>query len=83
MRAIELRAEITNDHELRVKLPEDVASGPARVIVLLEEPEDVAKQVAAQKKMRAFFQRLDERQVNERSVDEIDRMLENERNSWY
>lgn len=83
MRAIELQAEITKDHELRVKLPEDVAAGSARVIVLLEEPEGAARQSAAQKKMRDFFQRLDEKKVNERTADEIDLVLENERNSWY
>jgi hypothetical protein len=36
MQAIELTANITPDHELRVRLPGHAATGPARVIILFE-----------------------------------------------
>ena len=36
MQALELRAEVTKDRELRLKLPHDIQHGPVRVIVLYE-----------------------------------------------
>ena len=36
MQAIEINANITSDHKLRVRLPDHVAPGPVRVIVLFE-----------------------------------------------
>jgi hypothetical protein len=36
MQAIEINANITSDHELRLRLPDHVVPGPARVIVLFE-----------------------------------------------
>ena len=36
MQAVELTANITPDHELRLKLPDEAATGPARVIVLFD-----------------------------------------------
>jgi hypothetical protein len=36
MQAIELHATVTPEHELRVRLAGDSATGPARVIVLFE-----------------------------------------------
>ena len=37
MRAIRLRSQIDKDHTLSLRLPDDVAEGPAEVIVLVEE----------------------------------------------
>lgn len=39
MQAIELSAHISPDHELRITLPADTATGSARVIVLFESAE--------------------------------------------
>jgi len=38
MQAIELPARISPQHELHLKLPEDTATGPARVIILFDSP---------------------------------------------
>lgn len=37
MQALELRAEVTKDRELRLKLPQEIQHGIVRVIVLYEE----------------------------------------------
>jgi hypothetical protein len=37
MQPLELRAEVTKDRELRLKLPHDMQHGTVRVIVLYEE----------------------------------------------
>jgi hypothetical protein len=37
MQALELRAEVTKDRELRLKLPREIQHGTVRVIVLYEE----------------------------------------------
>ena len=37
MRAIKLHSRIEKDHTLSLRLPEDVAEGPAEVIVLVPE----------------------------------------------
>lgn len=34
--ALEITANVTPDHELRIRLPEDATPGPVRVIVLFE-----------------------------------------------
>ena len=39
MQALELRAEVTKDRELRLKLPQDIQHGTVRVIVLYERAE--------------------------------------------
>jgi hypothetical protein len=37
MRAIKLHSRVEKDHTLKLRLPEDVAEGPAEVIVLVPE----------------------------------------------
>lgn len=41
MQAIELNAEVTNNHELHIKLPDAVAAGTVRVIVLYGQDQDL------------------------------------------
>ena len=38
MRTIEATAQVGEDHKLVVQLPADVAPGPHRVVVVIEEP---------------------------------------------
>ena len=54
MQAIELNAHIGPDHELRVTLPDDTATGAARVIVLFE-PAEAASRAG---NLDAFLDRL-------------------------
>jgi hypothetical protein len=37
MQALELRAEVTKDRELRLKLPQEIQHGTVRMIVLYDE----------------------------------------------
>jgi hypothetical protein len=43
MQAIELETEIDQNHELHLKLPDDVRAGKAKVVVLCEQPEAQAE----------------------------------------
>lgn len=43
MKAIKLEALIDDQHELHLKLPDDVKAGRAEVIVMFEDEDDVSK----------------------------------------
>ena len=44
MQAIELEAEVSNKHEITLKLPENISAGMVKVIVMFEEePRSVKK----------------------------------------
>ena len=77
MRAIKLQARVEKDHTLSLKLPEDVREGPAEVIVLV--PDKAAKPSHS---LSDFLTRLPRRSRQLRSKEEIDRYLEQERQSW-
>lgn len=53
MQALELRAEVTADRELRLKLPQDIQYGMVRVIVLYEK-EAAQEQALAQRQFGQF-----------------------------
>jgi hypothetical protein len=53
MQALELRAEVTADRELRLKLPQDIQYGMVRVIVLYEK-EAAQEQAPAQRRFGQF-----------------------------
>lgn len=81
MRAIKLHAQVTGDHALHLKLPPDVAEGPAEVIVLVEESGGgrshetggtVADFLSAPRVAPRFI----------RSKIDLDRELQAERDSW-
>jgi len=77
MRAIKLQTQVEKDHSLSIKLPEDVAEGPAEVIVLVPEPAERAGH-SLEDFLRTLA--LDPRSV--RSKEEIDRDLDRERETW-
>ena len=77
MRAIKLQAHIERDHTVSLRLPEDVGEGPAEIIVLVPEP--AAKPAHS---LSDFLARLPHRSRRPRSKVEIDRYLEQERQSW-
>jgi gamma-glutamyl:cysteine ligase YbdK (ATP-grasp superfamily) len=78
MRQIKLTGTISSDHKLSVDVPPDVPVGTAEVIVRVsdspkaEKPNDLA----------SFMDWLDKQPRCTRSKEEIDRYLEEERNSW-
>lgn len=71
MRAIKLHSRIEKDHTLSVRLPEDVAEGPAEVIVLVpEDRERLGRPLADElDKIALHCSRLPVR--NSRTPDEI------------
>lgn len=78
MRAIKLPALISAEHTLSLQLPADVPPGIAEVIVLVPVPESVNKP----DDLQAFMKWLDQQPRYIRSKEEIDRYIEEERDSW-
>ncbi len=76
MRAVKVEGRVQSDHTLRVRLPEDVEEGPAEVIVLLPERQEVRPALAA------VLDSLARAHHARRPKLEIDRQLEEERGSW-
>ena len=77
MRAIKLQTQVERDHILRIELPEDVAEGPAEVIVLVQEPKERSGH-----SLEDFLTRLSQRPRTIRTKEEIDQYLQEERASW-
>lgn len=78
MRAIKLTANIGDDHRLNVQLPDDVPPGIAEVILLFP----VNASINNLNDLQSFMEWLDQQPRYTRSKEEIDRYLEEERNSW-
>lgn len=45
MQAIELQAQIDNNHQIHLQLPENIKAGTAKVIVMVEEKQIINKPV--------------------------------------
>ena len=78
MRAVKLNVVITDDHKLSLELPADIPAGPAEVVVLVPEP----KSDQSTSSLMDFLEKLEQSDHPRRSKEEIDRYLEEERNSW-
>jgi len=77
MRAIKIQTQVEKDHSLSIKLPEDVAEGPAEVIVLVPEAAERAGH-----SLTDFLRTLSQHPRSVRSKEEIDRDLDRERETW-
>ena len=78
MRAIKMTASISAEHTLSLKLPAGVPVGMVEVIVLYSEAPATDKP----RTLEEFTQRSQEVDIPCRTKEEIDRYLEEERNSW-
>ncbi len=78
MQAIELIASITPDHELRLKLPDETATGPARVIV----PFDADSKPSVKGNLDGFLERLPRNTSGGLTHEEIVARVEEERAAW-
>jgi|GEM_PF-2549923 DUF1009 family protein len=78
MRAVRMAGYVNGDHTLRLDLPKDVEEGPAEVIVLVPEKIPESNQTT----LETFFQNLERAGRKVISKEEIDRSIDNERNSW-
>lgn len=76
MRALKLEGRVQSDHTVRVQLPDDVEEGPAEIIVLLPETYD------RRPSLSAVLDSLSGRPGPRRRKEEIDRYLQEERESW-
>ena len=83
-RTIRVSAQVTADHMVHVRLPEDVKAGPAEVIVQLGEVVEPSRQGSGsdRRTLGSFLEapRLEARL--RRSKDEIDQAVLAERESW-
>jgi len=77
MRAIKLNTHVARDHTLRLKLPDDVEEGPAEVIVLVRDEAERRSHT-----LQDFLASLSTRPRHVSTKEEIDRYLEQERESW-
>jgi hypothetical protein len=78
MQAVKLKTYITKNHRLELDLPDDIPEGDAEVIVLVQD----APEPAGEESLRDFFQALDASPRPRMSKEEIDRYIEEARNSW-
>ena len=78
MRAIKLEGHINSDRTLHLSLPEGVSEGPAEVIVLVEEG-PVAN---GREDLKGFLRGLRRNITEKKSWEEIQAIIEEERNSW-
>lgn len=78
MQAIELTANIGPDHELYLKLPDNAATGPARVIILFDS--DTTLPVKGN--LDDFLERLPRNTSGGLSHAEILRRVDEERAAW-
>jgi len=77
VRAIKLNTRVASDHTVRLQLPEDVLEGPAEVIVLVPD-----SAVQPTRGLKDFLAELAAQRRHIRTKEEIDRDLEQERQSW-
>ena len=78
MHALKLTTRVREDHRLEVILPDDTPIGEAEVTVLFKEPDLLRPSHS----LREFNEKLEHLPCSGRSQAEIDRYLEDERNSW-
>jgi hypothetical protein len=78
MQAIELVAHINPDHELRLKLPQNTGTGPARVIVLFESDATPAERG----NLNDLLGRLPRNESGGASHEGITRRIDAERACW-
>ena len=79
MRAYRITAHVIPDEPLVVKLPPDVPEGEVEIIVLVPEQ---ASQRGAFASLREFDDWLRQQPPGERSLEEIDRQIDDERAAW-
>ena len=82
MRAIELDAEITADHAIHLKLPNEVRARHARVIVLYETDDDSQAKTKRERGNLDDFLATLPRHKPGRDREEIAAQVEAERASW-
>ncbi|MGZ8218746.1 hypothetical protein [Methylomagnum sp.] len=80
MHALKLNANIRPGQRLEVTLPADIPEGEAEVIVLLPEP--TTENQAQAEYLARFLEDLEQTHIPRRSKADIDRYIEEERNSW-
>jgi hypothetical protein len=78
MQAIKLTTYIDKNHRLELDLPDDLPEGAAEVIVLIPD----APEPAGGESLRDFFNALDAAPRPGMGKEEIDRYIEEVRNSW-
>jgi len=85
MHAHRQRYTLTDDYELRMAIPRDFPTGTVEVIVLSDEAADANQDwIRAQqaRDLNVFFDLLNALPPSGRSIDEIDRQVREERDSW-
>ncbi|WP_411727502.1 hypothetical protein [Methyloglobulus sp.] len=79
MHTIELPAEIDQNHQIHLQLPETIKAGKAKVIVMVEDIVQTSKQSA----LADFLNKLPVKPENQGlSRDEIQQHIQHERQSW-
>ncbi len=85
MHAHRQRYNLTDDHELRMAIPRDFPTGAVEVIVLSDESADANQEwIRAQqtRDLNVFFDLLKALPPSGLSIEEINRQVREERDSW-
>ncbi len=82
MKAIELETEITADHAIHLKLPDQVGPGRARIIVLYDTDDDVQRTIEPTGGNLDDFLAALPRNRPGRDREKIAAQVEAERASW-
>lgn len=85
MQALRLRHTVTSDHQLSLSLPPDFPVGAVEVIVLSEASPltlAVPPEVQRANDLNGFFEFLKTVPPSGRTAEEIDRQIQDERDSW-
>lgn len=82
MRAVKIATAVTKNHTLHLELPEEIGEGPAEIIVLVRDPDDLVAARSDGWTLNDFLAepRVDPRFI--RSKEEIDAYVQSERDAW-
>ncbi len=78
MRTVRVKAQITKDHELRARVPDDLPVGQVDVTLQLEQ----TSEDGGDAEWRRFLDRITASPRQTLTKEEIDRYIQQERESW-
>jgi hypothetical protein len=82
MREYEITADLPEDRRLVVDLPDQFHPGKIVLRIVQEEESFETKAAKSKERLLAFLDTLPSRNIPSRSIEEIDRYIEEERRSW-
>lgn len=85
MQTVQLRDTVTSDHQLKLVLPPDFPEGEVEITVRsasAQEPDEASVAQQQFSDLKSFFEFLKTLPPTGRTKEEIDRQIQQERDSW-